>query len=173
MDLKFPRPAADIVVSSNNVVFYKYKMAAKYGDNWGLSNLTYVNPEFRSVEVQYHMKKIPYCTKKGNIPLTPEQIKHYQKLIYDTVAGPASKSAGTKTQFKRWKIELNTEQWNKVKDSLLKELVDTREKIDPWFAKQLKYVKDNKLTLVHPVARGVSYEVQAAIEIEKNKKLNK
>jgi hypothetical protein len=173
MESKFPRPAKDIVadvgvVDAKGVVLYKYNMSYIYGDNWGLSNLTYVNPEFHSVEVQYHMKKIPFCTKKGNKPLTPEEIKHFQQLIFDTVAGSAAKSAGTKTQFKKWKIELDVKKWDQVKDKILQELIEMREKIDPWFAKQMQIVRDKKYILVHPVIRGTSYQTQIEMALKNN-----
>jgi hypothetical protein len=169
MEFKFPRPSRYIIADEKGVVLYKYNMSYIYGDNWALSNLTYVNPEFHSVEVQYHMKKIPFCTKgKSKTPLSPEEIKHFQQLIFEKVAGPAAKAVGTKTHFKKWKIDLKVEEWNKVKDNILQDLIEQREKIDPWFEKQRKIIKEKKYILVHPVIRGMSYEKQIALAMKQN-----
>lgn len=165
MENKFPRPTKDIIADEKNVVLYKYNLSYVYGDNWGLSNLTYINPEFHSVEAQFHMKKILYSTKKGK-PLTPNEIKHFQGLIFNTIAGPQSKSIGSKTQFKKWGIQLNVEVWDKVKHDIMNELIEMRKKLDPWYAKQMQIVKDKKYILVHPVMRGVSYAKQIELALK-------
>jgi hypothetical protein len=162
------RPSGNIIADEKGVILYKYNLSPRlYGPNWGLSNLCYVDEKFGSVESRYHASKIKFCTWLNGNKLSDIDIVSFEKKILDTVAGFASKSIGTKTQFNKWKISLNVEAFDKVKDSILQNLIAERERIDTWFATQMKLIATNKLILVHPVIRGVSYEAQIDMAIKK------
>lgn len=136
MENKFPRPTKDIIADEKNIVHYNY------GDNWGISHNTYVNSEFLSVFTQYYLRKIPYFTKKG-IPLIPEEIKYFQGKIIRLYMNHKNIC---KTNFKKWNLRLDKGEWDKVRGTIISELIEMRKKIDPWYARQMQIMCANKYT---------------------------
>jgi hypothetical protein len=105
----------------------------KYLSTFVLNKICHLSKVFPSVEHAFQFSKLSYLDSEISDAM-------YDKL-YNHVLGlspPEAKSFGSKTNFKKLKINLNTELWNKNSVSVMKTLLIERSKNDLLFNEIIK-----------------------------------
>jgi len=143
----------DVEPEARGVVWFRFRSSSPAAR---LSNFWVFCDEKKarlSVEALYQASKIAYCTDEDGEPLAASEAKRLETAILSVSDGLAAKKLGTKTQFKKWRIVLDTDTFNKDAPEIMERCIKLRAQKDPWFCRQLLRARKHGWTFAHSATR--------------------